>query len=161
MATFAAARPLDRDPAQWLLLAGPAALLLGALSFQYWGDLHPCELCMWQRWPHLVAIILTLGSSAMSQARRPLLALAAIAVLTSAALGLLHVGVEQHWWSGPTACSSYARIGGDFMAAMMRAPIIRCDAPAWGLFGVSMAGWNAIASSAIGFGALNLLARDR
>ena len=34
-----------------------AALLLGALGFQYLGRLPPCEMCLWQRWPHLAAAI--------------------------------------------------------------------------------------------------------
>ena len=36
---------------------GTAALilLLGALGFQYLDRLPPCELCMWQRWPHVGA----------------------------------------------------------------------------------------------------------
>lgn len=162
MATLALARPVQAGSIQLLLIAGPAALLLGALGFQYLGGLHPCELCLWQRWPHLAAFVLALGAVARPQARRPLLALAAIAVLTSAGIAMLHVGVEQHWWIGPTACSSYAHVGGgDFMAAMMAAPIIRCDAAAWAMLGISMAGWNAIASTAIGIGALQMLARGR
>lgn len=38
--------------------AGSAALLLGALAFQYLGGLAPCQLCIWQRWPHLAAVLI-------------------------------------------------------------------------------------------------------
>ena len=43
--------------ARWVALAIPVALLGGALFSQYVGGLHPCEMCIWQRWPHGVAII--------------------------------------------------------------------------------------------------------
>lgn len=162
MATIALARPAVRTgTAEWLLLLGPAALLVGALGFQFIGGLYPCELCMWQRWPHLAAIILAGAALAMPAARRPLLLAAALAVLTSAAIGVLHVGIEQHWWTGPTTCSSTAPTGGDFMAKMMAAPLIRCDAAAWSLFGISMAAFNALISTVIGLGGFRLLERGR
>jgi len=37
-----------------LLSLGAAALVLGALGFQYLGY-APCEMCHWQRWPHIAA----------------------------------------------------------------------------------------------------------
>jgi len=33
------------------------ALVAGALGFQYLGGLKPCEMCHWQRWPHIAAAI--------------------------------------------------------------------------------------------------------
>src|SRR6185437_13289805 len=49
--------------ARLLALLLPLALLGGALGSQYLGGLHPCEMCMWQRWPHAVAIVLALLAS--------------------------------------------------------------------------------------------------
>lgn len=143
------------------VLGGPALLLGGALGFQYLGGLAPCEMCLWQRWPHLAA--LALGLVALLTAgtlRRVAVGLAALAVLLSAAIAIVHVGVEQRWWQGPTDCAATA-ISGDFTSAMMAAPLVRCDAIAWQLGGVSMAGWNALASIGIGGAALWWLARAR
>jgi len=40
------------------------ALLLGALGFQYFVHLPPCEMCHWQRWPHIAAATIgLLGTS--------------------------------------------------------------------------------------------------
>ncbi|MEP3765136.1 MAG: disulfide bond formation protein B, partial [Marinomonas sp.] len=44
--------------AYWLALLLPTALYGGALISQYGFGLYPCEMCMWQRWPHIAAIIL-------------------------------------------------------------------------------------------------------
>jgi len=146
--------------ANLLLIAVPAALLLGALGFQYLGGLAPCEMCLWQRWPHLAALVLA-GAALVAPAavRRPLLIVAAGAVLTSGAIGAFHMGVEQHWWAGPSHCTPTIGSGGDFLRAMLTAPIVRCDAAAWSLAGVSMAGWNALVSVAASVGALTLLRR--
>jgi disulfide bond formation protein DsbB len=134
-----------------LLLVGPAALLGGALAFQYIGGLQPCEMCMWQRWALVTALGLALLGWMLGHARA-VLALSAIAVLVGAGIAAFHVGVEQHWWQGITACAATPITGStaDVMASIIAAPLVRCDAIAWSLFGVSMAGWNALVSSAIG-----------
>src|SRR5258705_10688602 len=53
------------------LLAGgvSAALLLGAFAFQYLGGLAPCEMCIWQRWPHGGAILFGLFGGGLGVAR--------------------------------------------------------------------------------------------
>ncbi len=135
--------------AHGLLFLIPLALLGGAFAFQYIGGLAPCELCIWQRWPHGVAIVLALLALVLPKAaRRPLLWLAALAVLTSGGIGVFHVGVEQHWWEGLTRCAGadFSASGGGLSQDIFAAPIIRCDAIAWSLFGISMAGYNAILS---------------
>src|SRR3546814_15491066 len=48
-------------PANALALLAPAALLAGAYGFQYFAGLPPCEMCLWQRSPHFVALALELG----------------------------------------------------------------------------------------------------
>ena len=134
-----------------LLLVGPAALLGGAMAFQYLGGLVPCEMCMWQRWALVAALGLALLGWALGHARS-VLALSALAVLAGAAIAGFHVGVEQHWWQGLTACSAapVTRTTAELMSEIMAAPLVRCDAIAWSLFGVSMAGWNVLFSSGIG-----------
>ncbi|MFZ4688565.1 MAG: disulfide bond formation protein B [Polymorphobacter sp.] len=134
-----------------LLLVGPAALLGGALGFQYLGGLAPCEMCLWQRWALVAALGLALLAWATGHARA-VLALAALAVLAGAGIAAFHVGVEQHWWEGITSCAAAPLTGtsADVMSQIMAQPLVRCDAIAWSLFGISMAGWNVIGSTLIG-----------
>ena len=88
---------------------GSAALLLGALAFQYIGGLAPCALCLWQRWPHLVAVII--GALALGLRGPVLPVLGALAVLGSAGIAGFHVGVEQGWWVGLASCSGGSLAG--------------------------------------------------
>jgi disulfide bond formation protein DsbB len=134
-----------------LLLIGAAGLLGGALGFQYIGGLQPCEMCHWQRWALLATLALALAAWAAGHARA-LQGLAALTLLGGAGIAVFHVGVEQHWWQGITACAApvVAGTAADVMGQIMAQPLVRCDAIAWSLFGISMAGWNALVSTAIG-----------
>ena len=130
--------------------AGSGALLLGALAFQHLGGLFPCTMCLWQRWPHGVAI---LAGIAMLLAPARIWAFAGgAAALTTGAIGIYHTGVERGWWQGPSTCTS-GDIGGmstdDLFAQIMEAPVVRCDEVAWQMLGLSMASWNAVLSFAL------------
>lgn len=130
-----------------LALAGSAALLAGAFAFQYVGGLAPCKLCLWQRWPHAAAVLVGLAALALPGRVLPLLG--AAAALATSGIGLYHAGIEQHWWAGPTTCTSGPIAGlssEDLLNQILAAPIVRCDEIAWSLAGLSMASWNAVLS---------------
>jgi len=135
--------------ARVLALLLPSALMAGALGSQYIGGLYPCEMCHWQRWPHYVAIVLA-GLAFLMPARaaqRGFVLLAAIAIAVSGAIGAFHAGVEYGWWEGITQCSVInSGSGQDILADIMGSPLIRCDVPQWTLFGISLAGYNAVFS---------------
>lgn len=157
--------PRNVVAARWIALIVPLALMAGALGSQYLGGLYPCEMCHWQRWPHYAAIALALLAFAAPtpDARRIMVALAALAILISGAIGVFHAGVEYHWWQGITACSITTTGSGgspeEMLARVMAVPIVRCDVPQWTLFGVSLAGFNALFSLAAGGAILALLLR--
>lgn len=147
--------------ANLLLAIVPAALLAGALGFQHLGNLAPCEMCLWQRWPHVVAAVAATCGIVLPSVRTPLLWLAAIAVAVSGTIGAFHAGVEQGWWEGITTCAVTETAAGDFTSAMLNAPFVRCDAVPWSFAGLSMAGWNAALSLATALAAAFLLTRPR
>ena len=145
--------------ARALALLIPAALLAGAWGFQLIGHLYPCEMCHWQRWPHYAALPIALLAFVPGMPQRPLVALAAIAIAVSGAIGVAHAGVEYHWWQGFTPCTSTFSSGGDTLSAIMNAPVVRCDAPQWTFAGISLAGFNAIVSLGGALAILILLTR--
>lgn len=143
-----------------LALAASAAALIGAYAFQYLGGLEPCSLCLYQRVPYWVAISLGLAALLLARRRRlPGLVMGAIAVvfLVGAGLALYHVGVEQQLIAGPQACSAglgEATTVEALRAQLLARPVVRCDQVPWSLFGVSLAGYNAILSLALAAAAL-------
>jgi disulfide bond formation protein DsbB len=144
--------------AHWLALLIPGGLMAGAWGSQLFGGLYPCEMCHWQRWPHYAALVLGLATfiAPATAAKRALILLAAVAILTSGAIGVFHAGVEYKWWDGITPCAVSASAGDDILKNIMAAPLISCDQPQWTLFGISLAGYNAIISilGALAVGAL-------
>nr|WP_221240037.1 disulfide bond formation protein B [Sphingomonas abaci] len=140
----------------------PAALLAGAWGSQLIGGLYPCEMCHWQRWPHYAAVVLAAIGLLRPGLRRSMVVLAALAIALSGLIGVAHAGVEYHWWQGFTACTSTVAASGgsaaDRLAAIMKAPMVRCDQAQWTFLGISLAGFNAIFSLA---GAITILALVR
>ena len=141
-------------------------LLLGALGFQYLGHLPPCELCLWQRWPHVAAAVVGLGGPLLIRfglAERAtawsIAALAALLVAVSGAVGAYHAGIEWHWWPGPQSCTgaAFQYTGGQLD---LNAPVVMCDRAAWRLFGISLAGYNALMSFALAAAAAVMLAQS-
>lgn len=138
---------------QHLILAavgGSALLLLGAFAFQLLGY-APCKLCLWQRWPHGLAILA--GGLGLAIGGGALPVLGALSASATAGLGLYHTGVERGWWLGPSSCSGGQTLGGlsgaDLLSVEAAAPVVMCDEVAWSLAGLSMASWNAALSAGL------------
>lgn len=148
-----------------LAVAVPALLWGGAaIVAERIFELPPCEMCYWQRWPHMAA--LAFGLIAWLLRGKPvskiLVALSGLAILVSGLIGLFHAGVEYGWWEGLTSCTAALGSGsGNLMDDIMSAPLIRCDVPAWTFFGISLAGFNAIFSIASATAIFILLGRGR
>ena len=129
---------------------GSAALMLGAFFFQYVLGMPPCKLCIWQRWPHVIAI--AIGVAAVALGNRMLAWLGALAAAATGAVGIYHTGVERGWWEGPTTCtsSSPGNLSADqLFDQILNAPLIRCDEVVWSFLSLSMASWNAIIAFAL------------
>lgn len=145
-------RQTDRSPAIMLFI-GSGALLAGAYGFQYFGDLQPCVLCLYQRVPHAVVLVLALIAMLLAPRSAAAWAIGAagLAVMVGAGIAGFHVGVEQHWWQGTAECGSTT--AGDTLEALraqlLAQPVARCDEVAWSLFNVSMAGYNLAFSVAL------------
>ena len=139
-----------------LILAIAAASVAGAFAVEALGYM-PCELCLKERIPFYAAIPLA-GLAAFFAARghKKLLgaAFAGLALIfaASAAFGAYHAGFEWGFWPGPAECSGLlepARSAEDFLLQLQSAKVVRCDAPALRIFGLSLAGWNAILSAGL------------
>jgi|TARA_A100001388_G_scaffold265739_1_gene238216 disulfide bond formation protein DsbB len=135
----------------FIAILGSVLLLLGALAFQYLGDLPPCKLCYWQRYPHIIAIIFGVIYSFTSIGT--IVVIPAVAAFSSAGVGAYHFGIEKAFWPGPNTCSSgnINNISTDaLIEQIMSAPITKCDEVLWSFLSISMAGWNTILSAFLG-----------
>src|SRR6185437_11343502 len=99
---------VSRRFASSLALLGSIAVIAGAWLFQMAGGLAPCELCLLERWPYYIAIPLLLLAFATGLRRgfaALLITLVLMFYLAGSVLAFYHVGVELHWFAGPSACT--------------------------------------------------------
>ena len=159
--------PLGPILRHWPLAAAfvSAGMLAVAHAFQTFGHLAPCELCLKQRTVYWVALALGLaGTVAVTAVRRnwvpiAVCALLGLVFLYGAGLAGYHAGVEWKWWPGPTTCTGAGKVGAGALTSLLHGAKIRgpqCDVAAWRMLGLSMAGWNMLAS--LGLVALSALA---
>ncbi|WP_298222565.1 disulfide bond formation protein B [Acidocella sp.] len=114
-------------------LAGLIAALIaaGALGVAYFAQyqLHlvPCELCLLERWPYRIVVLLGLLALLVGgNPARAMVALAGVVMLAGAAISGLHVGVEFGWWPSPLPeCNGILTPG----AALPLTPSVPCDRP--------------------------------
>ena len=124
--------------------AGALALILGALSFQYVGHVAPCEMCHWQRWPHIAAAVIGLiGVLVRKKNTRALAIAATLLVAVSGLIGAYQWGMQAGLLPGPSACTAaHAYV----MGSNAPPPEVSCNAVTWSLFGLSLAAYNAFLS---------------
>lgn len=142
-----------------LTALGATAALGVALATEVWGGLVPCALCLLERWPYRIVIVLALLAAIAGRGLgRVLLLLAVLCLLADAGIAAVHVGVEQHWWPSPLPeCAAPQLASGSVaqrLASMPARPSKPCDDPTFLIPGlpVSMAAMNllyALAFSAV------------
>jgi disulfide bond formation protein DsbB len=135
---------LTRSQLVALAAGGSLTLLLGAFLFQALGY-PPCKMCLWQRWPHVVAILL--GGAYFGIKSRVWLWLGAVATAITSGLGAFHTGVERKWWEGPSSCTGDGGAlsgisGSDLLPGTPTDVIVMCDQVSWEFLGLSMASYN-------------------
>jgi disulfide bond formation protein DsbB len=84
-----------------LMGAVALALVLGALGFQVIRHLAPCEMCHWQRWPHIAAAAIGIVGVTVYR-KQPGLG-AALTIVIVAGLGL---AVTHQWQNWPVAVAA-------------------------------------------------------
>lgn len=140
--------------AAFLIAIVSAATLAGAWFFQLVVGLSPCPLCLDQRIPYYVAVLLAIVTALVADrksiARAGFLALA-IVLAIGCALAIYHAGIEWKFWPGPQDCSGAVvqLNSGSLLDQMNQTRVIRCDEAAWRFLGISLAGYNALIALAL------------
>lgn len=149
---------LQRNTWPFVAIAASVFMLAAAHAFERFALLAPCPLCLRQRevyWALIAMAVTGLVLARLRQTPRFMMALnvlIGLVFIVGAVVAIYHAGVEWRWWPAPDGCVAAAP--GDILNASLdnlneRQATASClDAP-WVMLGLSMAGWNALASMAL------------
>lgn len=148
-----------RESALALFAMSVGSLLMAYVAETFFG-VAACELCIYQRVPYAVVVFLSLVAFVgmiygHKKTAQILFLLCAFAFFVNAGIALFHSGVELHWWVGTDGCAVNPLVMQNLKdpaamrAALMAAPVVRCDEINFTFLGCTMANWNILASLAL------------
>lgn len=149
------------------MLLGSVVPLFFALFVQYVQHYPPCEFCLLQRYPYLMVlafVMFTIPGLQFPHWVRLQGLFAALAWLTTSAIGFYHFGIEQKWISYSGECVSGAPTSSsiaDLKSQIEAAPLVSCAETGWSMLGISMPLWNALLGLALALGMFYLLRKNR
>ncbi|MEO9629363.1 disulfide bond formation protein B [Roseibium sp.] len=140
-----------------LLLVAGLAVICTAWGFQLIGGYVPCKLCLEQRVPYYAGLPLTVFGLLLMSRSRPGLAggmmvVVALVFAYGAGLGIYQSGAEWGFWPGPSDCGGGSAGPADatnMLSALKSTRVVSCTEASWRMFGLSFAGWNAVASAGL------------
>lgn len=145
---------LSHKHVHYFLILVAAASLVFAYVAEYGFGILPCDFCLYERCVYAGIImvgILGLKTDFFAGHRGILAQL--LVLFVGIVLTGYHVGMEQHWWSGPASCTGIGSAATleDFRAQMMKVTRPRCDQVSWAIFGISATVWNLLLQAGLGF----------
>ena len=132
--------------------AASLSMVLFALLSEHVFGFTPCSLCLIQRYPHLLVVIISVWLIFFRTHDFFLYPINTLIMASSILFSFYHVGVEQNIFQGPQSCSSsnLAQIGEKSAEALLKSILntagVRCNEISWSFIGISMATWNLIFS---------------
>jgi disulfide bond formation protein DsbB len=124
-------------------------MLVSAFLLEHWGHFQPCIFCVYERWPYIVAIFISL--LALSVAKPSLSSLWSWLLLINFGIeGLIsayHIAIEHHWVPLPSMCEVFTPLGvtlEELKDTLLHTNLVRCDEPSLRIFGFSLVEYNFI-----------------
>ena len=131
-----------------LLIIISLIAISSALIAEYIYGLQPCELCLKQRHPYYLIILVALIIFFIPNLYKLLMyVLVQLATIYGIFYSIWHVGVEKKLFQGPTGCStglSKSSNTADLKEQIFSNSVISCDEVIWSFFGISAASLNTI-----------------
>lgn len=136
---------------QFLILASVVALATAYIA-EYAFNLKPCHLCLFQRIPYALVMVLA-GVGFMTRHKPPFFTAVLwgciLLFIVEVGLAGYHTGVEYGVFKGLEGCSSGDIPEGGLSLEALRqqiltSEVVRCDQPSFVFLGISMAGWNTL-----------------
>ncbi len=120
---------------------------------EYFFDIMPCSLCLFERYVMMSVLTLSLGIVVFGYNGKFFTTLLCLLVFSGAILCGFHIGVEQKWWAMPQSCIGKVEITSTDPMEMLKSlqaqtknqKVSRCDQVNWYVFGAPASWWTCLA----------------
>ena len=132
-----------------VILTFISLMIISALIIQYWLGHEPCKLCLYERIPYFLSMLLIIKIIFIKKYEKITLLILFLIFMTSTVLAFYHFGIEQSFFKESLVCTA-----GNLAEALTKEEILKqlsqntisCKDVSFRIFGFSLAAINTIFS---------------
>ena len=132
-----------------VILAIISLMIISALIIQYWLGHEPCKLCLYQRIPYFLSILLIIKILFIKKYEKITLLILFLVFMSSATLAFYHFGIEQGFFNESLACTTgdlSKILSKEELLEQLKQQNISCKEVSFRILGLSLAAINTIFS---------------
>ena len=130
-------------------LAVISLTIISALIIQYWLGHDPCKLCLYERIPYFLSMLLLIKIIFIKKYERIILLILFLVFMSSTTLAFYHFGIEQGFFSESLACTTgdlSKTLSKEELLEQLKQNRISCKDVSFRILGFSLAAINTIFS---------------
>jgi len=123
--------------------------IISALIIQYWLGHEPCKLCLYERIPYFLSILLLIKILFFKKNEKITLLILSLVFVGSSTLAFYHFGIEQGFFSESLLCkaeNSSKILSKEQLMEQLKQSSVSCKDVSFGILGLSLAAINTIFS---------------
>ena len=123
--------------------------IISALIIQYWLGHEPCKLCLYERIPYFLSILLIIKILLIKKYEKITLLIIFLVFISSAALAFYHFGIEQGFFNESFVCKTQnfsETLSEEQLLEQLKQNNISCKDVSFKILGLSLAAINTIFS---------------
>ena len=132
-----------------VILAIISLTIISALIIEYWLGHEPCRLCLYERIPYFLSMLLIIKMLFIKKYERVTLLILFLVFISSTALAFYHFGIEQGFFSESLVCAT-----GDLSKTLSKTELLQqlkqnsisCKDVSFRILGLSLAAINTVFS---------------
>tara|TARA_B100001750_G_C15171328_1_gene429415 strand:+ start:163 stop:648 length:486 start_codon:yes stop_codon:yes gene_type:complete len=133
----------------FIILIFISLALISTFVIEYQFGYKPCKLCIYERIPYFLSIILIVKIFFINRYEKVILLIISLVFIASSILAFYHFGIEQDFFSESLACKTNdlsETLTKDEILKQLNQNIISCKDVSFAVFGISLAAINTIFS---------------
>ena len=137
-----------------VILAIISLTIISALIIQYWLGHEPCKLCLYERIPYFLSILLIIKIVLIKKYEKITLLIISLVFVASAVLAFYHFGIEQGFFNESFACETQnfsETLSKEQLLEQLKRSSISCKDVSFKILGLSLATINTILSLILSF----------